>query len=150
MAGKLPFLVLPKHFRGKPALTDFYWPDSNDFRRADALFPEAKYLRFYKISWGKAVASLRTASYLITGRQHAVYAACKARVPFAASEGNTHKIKGLIESAGVNIPICDTPEKIREIIPMIPDLAGEYEKLFDWLDRQDYTSVIPALPRPII
>jgi len=35
MAGKLPFLVLPKHFRGKPALTDFYWPDSNDFRRAD-------------------------------------------------------------------------------------------------------------------
>lgn len=54
------------------------------------------------MSWRRAVASLN----LITGRQHAVYAACKARIPFAASEGNTHKIRGLIKTAGVEIPIA--------------------------------------------
>ena len=33
---------------------------------------------------GELVASLRTASLLVTGRHHAVYAACRARLPFVA------------------------------------------------------------------
>jgi hypothetical protein len=50
------------------------------FERRDALFPTARPLPFLDWPWGRIVASLRTASYLITGRHHAVYAACVARV----------------------------------------------------------------------
>jgi hypothetical protein len=137
-------VFLPRNFRGEPAVTDFYWPGENKFERGDKLFPQARYLRFKKISWHRAIASMKTASYIITGRQHAVFAACKARVPFAASEGNTHKIRGLIESAGAEIPVANSPEQIRDIIPMISELRGEYDKLFDWLECQDYPSLIPS------
>jgi hypothetical protein len=141
-----PRVLFAKNFKGGPAVTDFYWKRDNTFGRGDRLFTDARYLRFKKISWSRAIASIRTASLLITGRQHGVYAACKARVPFAASEGNTHKIRGLVESAGAKIPIADTPEEIRDIIPMLPGLRAEFKKLFDWLDRQDYPSIIPAAP----
>jgi len=143
--GRAPLFT--KDFRGQPAVTDFYWPDKNEHARGDKLFPEARYLRFGNISWSRAVASLKTASYLITGRQHAVYAACKARIPFVASEAPTDKIKSLIESAGVKIPVADSPEQIRDLIPLIPGLKGEFEKLSDWLERQDYASIIPEVLR---
>ncbi len=138
-----PLLLPVRNFDGRPALTDFFWPARNEHGRGDRLFPEARYLRFDYISWSRAVASLRTAPYLITGRQHAVYAACKARIPFVASEAPTDKIKSLVETAGVKIPVADSPEQIRDLIPLIPSLKGEYEKLFDWLARQDYASIIP-------
>lgn len=135
------------NFRGKPAMTDFYFKDGTGFHRDNTIDPAARFLRFKRISWGNAVKSLKTASYLVTGRQHGVYAACKARIPFAASGGNTHKTHALVASAGANIPIADDPSGIRDIIPQLPRLSNEFQKLFDWLDEQDYRSIVPVAPR---
>jgi hypothetical protein len=134
--------LFPINFKKKPARTDFYIPEKGRFGDLPS-YQNVRLLPFKKMSWSRAVKSLRTASYLVTGRQHAVYAACKARIPFAASEGNTHKIRGLIETAGVDIPIAVHPDDLPSIIPLIDDRLGEYAKLFDWLEVVDYTSVIP-------
>ena len=106
MFARLPCFSFRQNFRSQPALTDFYFAKGERFGQALELFPDAEYLKFDKMSWGRAIASIRTASYLITGRQHGVYAACRARVPFAASEGNTHKIRGLIASRRSRYTCC--------------------------------------------
>lgn len=45
-------------------------------------------------------------SIYITGQHHGVYAAGLAGIPFVAISSNSHKIEGLIEWSGLNIPIC--------------------------------------------
>jgi hypothetical protein len=132
------------NFRGRPAMTDFFFPGEREhFRRADDLFPGVRFLPFLRMSWSGTVASIKTAEFLITGRHHGVYAACRARVPFAASEGNTHKIRGLMESAGVNVPVANHPSEVPALIPQIKERRAEFEKLFNWLEAQDYRSIIP-------
>lgn len=136
------FAWFPLDFKGGPVRTDFYFPDRKEFADGD-LFPDLPFLPFTTMSWSRAVKSLRTASYLVTGRQHAVYAACKAKIPFVASEGNTHKIRGLIETAGVDIPIATHPSELPALIRSIPERQAEFRKLFDWLEKIDYASILP-------
>jgi hypothetical protein len=146
----LPRFSLRRHFRGQPAVTDFYVGSEggpagrHTFGRRDALFPQARPLPFLDWTWGRIVASLRTASYLITGRHHGVYAACVARIPFLASEGNTHKIRGLIASAGVDIPVADAPEDIPALASTCLGRRAEYEQLFAWLADQRIGRIIPS------
>lgn len=146
----LPRFTLRRNFRGRAAVTDFFvrpkGPESSRhvFERRDALFPEARHLPFIRWPWGRVVASLRTAGYLITGRHHAVYAACVARVPFVASEGNTHKIRGLIESAGADLRVAATPEEIPAIIASNLARPEEYERVFDWIAGHDIGRIVPS------
>jgi len=147
---QLPRFSLRRHFRGQPAVTDFYVRSEGGparrhiFERRDALFPDARSLPFLDWTWGRIVASLRTASYLITGRHHGVYAACVARIPFLASEGNTHKIRGLIASAGVDIPVADSPEDIPGLVATSLERREEYERLFNWIADQQIDRIIPS------
>ena len=146
---RLPRFTLRRNFRGRPAVTDFYLKPQGEvfrrhrFERLDTLFPDARPLPFLDLSWGRIVASLRTAGYLITGRHHAVYAACVARVPFIASEGNTHKIRGLVTSAQADILVADTPEEIPTIRAANLERTGEYERLFSWIGSHDIGRIIP-------
>jgi hypothetical protein len=145
----LPRLTLHRNFRGAPAVTDFYVKPQqagarpHRFERRDDLFPTARPLPFLDWHWGRIVASLKTSSYLITGRHHAVYAACVARVPFVASEGNTHKIRGLIASARADILVADTPEEIPTVMAANLARPEEYERLFSWVARHDIGRLIP-------
>ena len=146
----LPWFTWRRNFRGRPAVTDFYVKPQGEagrrhrFERRDALFPEARPLPFLDWPWGRVVASLKTASYLITGRHHAVYAACVARVPFIASEGNTHKIRGLVASANADILVADTPEEIPGIIASNLARPEEYQRLFAWIAGQEIDRIIPS------
>ena len=146
---RLPWFTLRRNFRGRPAVTDFYVKAHQTagrphrFEGRDALFPTARPLPFLDWPWGRIVASLRTASYLITGRHHAVYAACVARVPFVASEGNTHKIRGLIASADADILVADSPEEIPTVLAVNLARPKEYERLFTWVAGHDIGRVIP-------
>lgn len=136
-------------FRGEEAETDYFSAEHGDFRP----FPEsAAYGGRAPFSlkdgrWPRLVASLRTASLLVTGRQHAVYAACRARTPFAAIEGNTHKIRGLIKTSGIDIPVAEKPEELPAIIDFARANGDRYQRLFDWMDeeaaRTPPTSVLP-------
>src|SRR5690606_1369571 len=94
------------------------------------------YLDLQSMSWSSAVKSLRTASFLLTGRHHAVYAACKARVPFIALRGNTHKIEGLIETAGVAVPVLSEFNDVKTAVTEELTYDAECKKLFDWMSRQ--------------
>jgi len=147
---RLPRFTWRRNFRGRPAVTDFFVKPQGDagrrhrFERRDTLFPAARPLPFLDWPWGRIVASLKTAGYLITGRHHAVYAACVARVPFIASEGNTHKIRGLIASANADILVAETPEEIPGIIAANLARPQEYERLFAWIAGQEIDRIIPA------
>jgi hypothetical protein len=143
-ADPLPSFTLRKNYRGRPAVTDFWFPDRNSFAEGAEMFPDAQRLPFRGWSWGRAVASMRTSSCLITGRQHAVYAACRARTPFIASEGNTHKIAGFLKTAGVDIPVASHPTELRSMRDVPQRYETEYKRLFDWLESIDFTAVVPA------
>lgn len=131
-------------FDGEPVKTDFYFPETGTWSQDNGIFKGVQYLSLDDTSWSSFVLSLRTCSYLITGRHHAIYAACKARVPFVASASNTHKIKGLISSSRADIPIAGEPTEIVEIISGIDDLRPEYEKLFNWMASQNPEHIIPG------
>jgi hypothetical protein len=60
-------------------------------------------------SWPKIIHSMKMAGYLVTRRHHAVYAVLCAGTPFVAREGNSHKIRGIIESAGIDIIVAEKP-----------------------------------------
>lgn len=124
-------------YKSSIVMTDFY---SNEFQafmrmtRADAL--KYPYVDMMSMTWDDLIASLKTSSLLITGRHHAVYAACKAEVPFIAFGGNTHKIEGILRSAGVEIPICESRAAIPEMIKWAKDNQAIYDKLFAYLKSQ--------------
>lgn len=137
-----------KNFKGEPVMTDFF---SQEF----GVFAYPKRAGLAKVqrigmggSWGSFVASLKTASLVATGRHHAVIAACKARVPFVAMEGNTHKISGLVRTAGVDIPIATVLGQIPEIMAWAEANRPAYERLFDWMHAQDWEKALPSPPCP--
>jgi polysaccharide pyruvyl transferase WcaK-like protein len=130
---------------GGALITDFYWPERRDFGDAPEILSSARHLPMKHVSWHETVAALQRADFLVTGRHHAVYAACVAKRPFLASEGNTHKIKGLIATAGVEIPIAQDPRELGKGTERLAALQVEYDKLFSWMDSQDPLAIFPDL-----
>jgi len=109
------------------------------FSQSDYRPQGVPYVDIFKQDWDTIVNVLRSADWFITGRHHELYAACKARCPFAVLDGNTHKNIGLIETAEVVVPVA--PPKLAK--KNIPDFLArckehrmEYEKLFNWMERQ--------------
>jgi hypothetical protein len=141
---RLPMFSLRKNLRGRAAVTDFYWPELKRFASAQHLFPDAAPVSMSELSWGALVASLKTASVFITGRHHGVYAACRAGTPFAASEGNTHKIRGLFATAGIEIPLAETPEEVPDIVAQLGRNAERFDMLFRWMRSQNPLDAIPG------
>ncbi|SEW11536.1 Polysaccharide pyruvyl transferase [Cognatiyoonia koreensis] len=124
-------------FEGRMVCTDVYSTEFNTFVRWTGK-KEAKftYLDMQEFTWSELVASLKTAEILITGRQHAVYAACRAEIPFVAFPGNTHKIEGLLMAAGVDIPMCTRKADLNKLIRWARRNKASYTKLFEWLKSQ--------------
>ena len=75
------------------------------------------------------VAELSKFEFYVTGQYHGVYAAVLAATPFLPIPGNTHKIEGLLEWAGVDIPFFDPSKKLANQLEMVRDRAAEYQKL---------------------
>lgn len=123
--------------KGEVAITDFYSPEFGTHVRITGgemrLF---NYLSVNDMSWSELIATLQTTSLLITGRHQAVYAACKARVPFVALASDCHKIEGLIETSGVPIPVCRKPSEIPEAIVWARRNEATYNALYDWMGKQ--------------
>lgn len=121
-------------FGGRIVMTDFYSHEFSTFTRwtgAEGLrYP---YINMREWQWDDLVASLRTAELLVTGRHHAVYAACRAGIPFVAFPGNTHKIEGLLASARSRIPMCRSRTDLPEAIAWARANRHDYEQLSAWL-----------------
>lgn len=100
---------------------------------------DASTLSIFLERWDNVVNRLRHTEFFVTGRHHEVYAACKAKCPFFAIEGNTHKIGGLIRWAGVDIPVGDhelSYDRIPYFMDMCKERKEEYDKLFQFMDNQ--------------
>ncbi|QUS55857.1 polysaccharide pyruvyl transferase family protein [Pseudovibrio brasiliensis] len=133
--------------RSGVAYTDFRCPETDIFVRNDDLFPHADYLSMRETRWEDMIQKMSGYEYIITGQHHAVYAACKARTPFIASEGNSHKIRGLIESANADIPTATSPKEFSLLLSQVENYRHEYEKLFDWMSDQSADRIFPNPPK---
>jgi hypothetical protein len=119
------------------AMTDFLSHEFGGFVRLRSRWAERyPFLDMRAMDWSTLVRSLQTARLLLTGRHHAVYAACKARTPFLALAGNTHKIEGLIASARVDIPVFRKFSELKASIQEAENWRSRYDRLFDWFERQ--------------
>lgn len=125
--------VPPIDFGGQTVVTDFFSKEFQHFvRMTGGRLCSYPYLDLARGNWGTTVQSLSTAGLLLTGRQHAVYAACVARTPFLALEGNTHKTQGLMATAGVSVPVFSSPQALMTEVNRAGRYKAELEKLFDW------------------
>lgn len=122
-------------FDGEIVCTDYFDRGKSLFRSFDLpVLKGAPELSMTELIWPQFVGSLRGASLLVTGRHHAVYAACRARTPFAAIEGNTHKIEGLIRASGISIPTARTAMDLPAVIEWADQNHDPYQRLFDWME----------------
>lgn len=80
--------------------TDAVYYPLNDDKRADR--------------WAHAVADVRAARLVVTGRHHGVCLAALAGVPFVAFGGNTWKVEGLLASMPGGLKVCDPKADLRE------------------------------------
>ncbi len=120
-------------FENEVVAGDFFY--GNEVEAFKGSFDAMYNLNLFHHTWSTVVNSLKTASCYVTGRHHGVYAACKARTPFAAYRSNTHKVTGLFKWAGVEIPIANKPREIPNLLSWISENKGEYERLFDWMEK---------------
>jgi hypothetical protein len=86
--------------------------------------------------WSHIVNSLKKARLYVTGQQHGVYAACRAKVPFACFTVHTHKISGLFKWAGVNIPIARNRWELKKAITWARTHRNVFDRLFQWMDER--------------
>lgn len=129
--------VEPVNFDGAILVTDFYCREFGTFARITGKWANKfVYMDLREWSWSRLVRSMETASLLITGRHHAVYAACKARLPFLALEGNTHKISGLIKTASSHVPIFEDFSDLKDSLSWPSKNRSSYDELFDWMHGQ--------------
>lgn len=135
------FAPVPKggavDFKDGIVMTDFLSREFGCFVRLGSRWAERHpFVDMRAMDWATLVRSLKTARLLLTGRHHAVYAACKARTPFLALAGNTHKIEGIIATAGADIPVFKTFRELKASIEQAEDWRGRYNRLFDWFGTQ--------------
>lgn len=86
--------------------------------------------------WSYLVNSLRGVALYVTGQHHGVYAASRARVPFALFRVNTHKLSGLFTWAGVDIPIAGTRGELLKAMEWARSNREAFERFFDWMALQ--------------
>lgn len=85
--------------------------------------------------WRCAVACWESAQCIITARHHGIYLAAAARKPFVALPSNTQKIEGLLEAAGVAIPVCTDLDGVVAAVQYAHDHLDEFERLYSFLNE---------------
>jgi hypothetical protein len=130
-------------FKRGPLATDCFVHDAGTWGPIPDI-PDVPTIDMSAMSWPSFVSSLRTSSLLISGRHHAVIAACRAEIPFAAVESNTHKISGTIASSGATIPVAKDLGELPDIVRFVARTPGAFRKHFRWLRGQDPAMGVPA------
>lgn len=129
----------PVHLHpGHLIVGDFYpWNTKEGIDHTDPMFKARFRLSIFNDAWDDVVKYLHGASLYVTGTHHGVYAACKARVPFACCHVRTWKLSSLFDWAGVIIPIANSLSSLKDAMEYALLNKPEYEKLFDFLENQE-------------
>jgi hypothetical protein len=103
-------------------------------------YGETEHADLFNEYWFDVVNKLRHTEIYLTGKQHEMYAACKAKCKFVILAGNTHKNEGLMKTAGVEIPVLPFEASKIAVQTMIRriesgDFEEEYNKLFDFMEK---------------
>lgn len=118
-------------------VTDFYSKEFGCFAKpTGGWLSKFPYIDIKKSNWDEMHKYLKSQSLLISGRHHAIYACCVSKTPFLPFSGNTHKVEGLIKSAGVCIPVAKTIKELKENFKDLEEIKKECVKLFDWMEKQ--------------
>ena len=128
-------------------LTDFFMNEGGTFETHALDLGDTEFVSMKQISWPGFVAKLAKSRLLVTGRHHAVFAACKARTPFIVLKGNNHKVTGLLETAGVKLPVAQRLEEIPALVAEAGKYQAAFEALFDWMHAQKDTPILPDVNR---
>jgi len=97
------------------------------------------------LTWQDIVTRLRGARLYITGQHHGVYAACVARVPFVYCKCNTHKVEGLFDWAGVDIPTVRNARDLPICVEWAMTHPEVYRQLFEFMaTRQPWPGIPEA------
>lgn len=131
-------VVAPVDYAGETVVTDYWDANYAQFVRPTAGgMAGMPFLDMHDFSWPGLIASIRTSRLLITGRHHAMYAACRARRPFIPLVANTHKMEDLLRGAPCSIPICGTSRDVHHARNWLQNNPGEFDRLFDWMEKQE-------------
>ncbi len=87
----------------------------------------------HRYIWRKIPSTLSSADLLITARHHGIYLAALAGIPFVALPGNTHKIEGLIELSGFDIPICTRIDQVESAMIFAKRNRNIFNDFNHWL-----------------
>ncbi|WP_157411925.1 polysaccharide pyruvyl transferase family protein [Acinetobacter higginsii] len=87
----------------------------------------------YAKTWKNVVANFKTASMIICGRYHGIYAAGLASKPFVILPMNTHKALGLIQFSKIKIPICQKKSHIENVIKFTRNNNNIFEDFNCWM-----------------
>lgn len=121
---------------GQVMITDFFARDLGFWYRATSGPLTARsYVDMRDMDWSTLVRSLRGCRAIITGRHHAVYAACVARKPFVAVAGSTHKVSGLIAASGLPIPTLASPRDANATLRWAMANRALFQEFFHWMDE---------------
>jgi hypothetical protein len=121
-------------FKGQVVFTDFYAQAFDSFVWLNSKWAQQfQTIDMQRMSWSSLIKSLRTASCLVTGRHHAIYAACRAECPFITLPGNSHKIEGLLAMGNFNEPLVLTPSCLRRAVDERRHERISYARFFHWM-----------------
>ncbi len=124
-----------KDLKGRRLVTDFFSSEFKSFVKiTGGPLAKSNYIDMSKVNWSQLVNTMKTSSLVVTGRHHAVMAACKAHVPFVALKGNSHKIEGFLKTSGFPIPVCEHPHQIQNAMRWAERNSGVFSELFSWVD----------------
>jgi len=126
----------PVPLNSEEVMTDFYVPGLGFVESVQGPFQGRQLVRLKDITWSDCVDLFSRVKLVLTGRHHAVYAACRARVPFAVLDGNSHKVRGLILASGIDIPVAANASEFAGVAEWARKNRDHYERLFDWMERQ--------------
>jgi hypothetical protein len=127
---------------GRTVVTDWHWAREADVgRTVQAVLRRADLRPFFlpllhdghRTHWRRIPATLRQADLLVTARHHGIYMAALAGIPFVALPSNTHKIEGLLEAAGMDIPVCASLQDVERAIVLAREEPERFSRFNAWL-----------------
>lgn len=139
--------------RGRIAVTDWHLcrPDVGEALRGllDSLGDDGVYYPLKEAArldtWAHAVAELRTARLVVTGRHHGVYLAAMAGVPFVALPSNTWKVEGLLALLPGDQQVCTNLNELPEACRRASSNAAIFHEIRRFVEAQRPLQTFAAL-----
>jgi hypothetical protein len=97
--------------------------------------------------WSRALADIREAGLVVTGRHHGICLAAMAGVPFVACGSNTWKVEGLLDWMPGGLQVWRPGDNLRAMCDAARDRPDEFRQVQEWVLAQQPLTTFAALER---